>query len=266
MAGYGKSRLGAFTGIRRRCPIGLRCPACDQHTPDAFQPVQVRPPGMHDDGTEIEVGHTRYVVEWMPCGNNDCGEVLIQVTEREIVEWRGPDDVPVVRERSVLVWPSGTPARRKVDPAVPARLRDDFIEAAALLDLSPRMSAVLARSILADLLEEYAGHKQFSLADRIDSFNRNTDHPRALRENLHHFREVADLGAHTKRSDQGNYIKVDRDEAEWTLGLVQRLFDSLIVTPAADEKMRFAIDTKLKAANRRPIKPLPDDPPKPKVK
>lgn len=123
------------------------------------------------------------------------------------------------------------------------------------------MSAVLARSILADLLAEFAGHKEFGLESRIDSFNKNTSHPRALRENLHRFRETANLGAHTATSDQGEVIRVEREEAEWTLDLVARLFDYLIVTPAGDKKMRDAIDEKIKAANRKPIKPLPDDPP-----
>jgi hypothetical protein len=79
---------------------------------------------------------------------------------------------------------------------------------------------------------------------------------------MHRFREVANFGAHTTTSGQGEVIPIDRAEAEWTLDLVERLFDYLIVTPATDKKMREAIDEKIKAASRKPIKALPDDPPK----
>jgi hypothetical protein len=170
-------------------------------------------------------------------------------------------DFPEILTTDSLVWPRILSSPRLTDPAVPPRYRDDLNEAAEILDSSPRMAAVLARSIMADLLEEFAGHKEYGLSDRIDSFNRNAGHPKSLRENLHRFREIADLGAHTKTNAAGEFIKIDRDEAEWTLGLVERLFEYLIVTPAKDEKMRAAIDAKSKSANRKPIKPLPDDPP-----
>jgi TPP-dependent pyruvate/acetoin dehydrogenase alpha subunit len=61
------------------------------------------------------------------------------------------------------------------------------------------------------------------------------------------------VNAHTKTSDQGEIIKTDRDEADWMLGLVERLFRYLIVDPAADKKMHAAIDEKLKKANRKAI-------------
>jgi len=87
------------------------------------------------------------------------------------------------------------------------------------------MSAVLSRRVLADLLEKYAKQTQFSLTARIDKFTADTTHPRQLRENLHHFREIADFGAHTQKDDQAAVIDVGREEAEWTLDLLDRLFD-----------------------------------------
>jgi hypothetical protein len=85
---------------------------------------------------------------------------------------------------------------------------------------------------------------------------------RSLRENLHHFREVADFGAHTQKDDQqAANIDVGREEAEWTLDVLDRLFDYFIATPAQDRKMREAMDERIKSAGRKPIEPLPlDDP------
>src|SRR2546426_99767 len=135
----------------------------------------------------------------------------------------------------------------------------DFDEAASILDRSPRMSAVLSRRILADLLEEYAQRAQYNLADRIDSFNEDTTHPRRLRENLHYLREIADLSAHTKKNDQAAIVEVETAEAEWTLEVVERLLDYFIVSAAKDKAVRDEVDQKLKDTGRKPIKPLPED-------
>jgi len=238
----------------------MRCPTCGQNSPETWKVLKVDFGGgtasYRDDIRGP--GADRYKVDWMQCANQDCREIVIRVHKTGIRITGGQEPVGVVT--SLVVWPPGGAARRVVDPIVPPPMRDDLNEAASILDLSPRMSAVLARSILADLLAEFAGHKEFGLETQIDSFNKNTSHPRALRENLHRFRETANLGAHTTTSDQGAVIRVEREEAEWTLDLVARLFDYLIVTPASDKKMRDAIDEKIRAANRKPIKPLPDDP------
>ena len=238
----------------------MKCPTCSQNTPDSWNALDAGPGQVlrqvHGAEKIPGKGNIRFTVEWMLCANEECGETVIRLNRSD---FRMAGDAPLLETLSVIVWPR-TGGREPVDPTVPRSMVEDYQEAAAILDLSPRMSAVLARSILADLLERYAGHTQFSLTDRIDAFNKQPAHPRTLRENLHHFREIADLGAHKKTSDHGQIIKIERAEADWTLDLVQRLFDHLIATPAADKKMRDAIDGKLKAADRKPIKPLPNDP------
>jgi len=197
-----------------------------------------------------------YSLDWMRCGNEECKQLVIRMPTFNQGGYMQSET-----RQTWFVLPRFGSTARAIDPLVPEHFRRDFLEAAAILDLSPRMSAVLARSVLADLLAQYAGHKLFKLEDRIDTFNKNTSHPRALRENLHRFREVANLGAHTTTSDQGEVIQIEREEADWTLDLVARLFDYLIVSPTGDKKMRDAIDDKIKAAGRKPIKPLPEDPP-----
>jgi hypothetical protein len=133
------------------------------------------------------------------------------------------------------------------------------LEAAAILDLSPRMSAVLSRRILGDLLERYAGQSRFFLTDRIDKFIADTTHPSYLRENLHHFREIADFGAHTQKNDQAEIINVDRAEAAWTLDILDSLFDYFIVAPERNRTLREAMDKKIEDAGRKPLTAPPPD-------
>jgi Domain of unknown function (DUF4145) len=61
---------------------------------------------------------------------------------------------------------------------------------------SPRMSAVLSRRILADLLARYVGLTHFSVEARIDAFFEDKSHPYRLREKLGHLVETGNFGAH----------------------------------------------------------------------
>ncbi len=135
------------------------------------------------------------------------------------------------------------------------------------------MSAVLSRSLLADLLEKYAGRDDFSLNLRIEKLRSNTNHPSGLREGMQHFRKIGNLGAHTQKtdleplevevsemtSDQAQIIPVTREDAEWMLDFLDRVFDYFVVTPEKDRAMLTKWDEKIADAGRKPIPPIGDE-------
>jgi hypothetical protein len=89
-----------------------------------------------------------------------------------------------------------------------------------------------------------------SLTAQIDAFTSEGGHPSN--------REVGDFAAHTqedKTSAEPVIIDVNRDEAEWTLDLADRLFDYFIVQPAKDEAIKRKVDDKIKRADRKPLRP-----------
>jgi len=184
-------------------------------------------------------------------------EVVLRVHERA-EEFIG--GVPISHTDTWLVRPRHSTMGRSIDPIVPERFRRDFLEAAAILEVSPRMSAVLSRRILADLLEEYAGRDEFRLGSKLKAFSDDTQYPSAVRKNAQYLNEIADFGAHTQKGDQAQIIDVNREEAEWTLDFLQRLFDLFIITPAHDEAMRASIEEKSKQAHRAELPRLPDEP------
>jgi hypothetical protein len=188
----------------------------------------------------------------MYCANEDCRQLLVTVAQRSVA----PGIAALsVQDELWIAWPRFGEGKRHIAPEVGDPLRADYEQAAAILEISPRMSAVMSRRILADLLERCAGLSGFSLAKRIDGFTNDKSHPSGLRDNLHHFREIADFGAHTQTDDQAQIIDVGRDEAEWTLDLLDRLFDYFIVAPERDRKMREAMDKRIKDAGRKEINP-----------
>jgi hypothetical protein len=151
------------------------------------------------------------------------------------------------------------PPRRAAQPVsdlIPDGMARDYREACLIVDDSPRMSGVLTRRILADLLDRYAGLSQYGLAARIDAFIKNTDHPKRQRENLHYLREIGDFAAHTKTDSSGQIMDMGEDAAKWALAVVSDLFEYLIISPAKDRAMRLSIDEKLREAGRKPINKL----------
>ena len=261
--------LGALTDVASLWEgVEMKCPKCGENTPDswsAFWPESA----MHGErASRAAVTHAQPFldvgdaiscnIEYMQCANAECRQMVIRLNEiRTTTRFRG--GVPIVDHSGSkwIVYPRHS--ERSVDLLVPEPFRRNYLEAAAILDISARASAMLARRVLADLLETYGGRAEYGLATRIDKFNEDTTHPHDLRKNLHYIREIGDFSAHTKKDDQANIIDVDREEAEWTLNIVDRLFDYFIVTPTRDAQMRQAMDEKLKAANRRPVRPLPDE-------
>jgi hypothetical protein len=245
----------------------MKCPTCGENTPDAWSSWHVLGGGggglsglqqhlagaIHVSGRLIR----EYTIsfDYMRCANHECQQLVI----RGHNGYRKPDPhAPEWITETWQVWPRRT--SRRIDPLVPSEIRKDYVEAAALLDVSPKMSAVLSRKIVFDLLESYAGVSEYTLKGSLDKFIADTTHPQRVRDNLQHLREIGDFGAHTKRDGVGQIIDVSHEDAEWTLDLIDRLFDYFIVDPERDRQMQAKWDKNVADVGRKPITPVPPDP------
>jgi hypothetical protein len=237
----------------------VQCPICGEHSPPAWGAYYAHTGAgsMAALRSGLNVNH-EVSMDWMRCSNEECEQLIIRVHEQ------GPKRIGDLVTMASVSWvarPRFGEAERPIDPLVPEPFRTDYGEAAAILDISHRMSAVLARRILGDLLKKYAGKDDKRLTVQIDAFTEESGHPSGLTENLHHFREVGDFAAHTQEDQEQSgeseptVIDVDREEAEWTLDLVDRLFDYFIVAPAKDERIKRSVDDKTKRAGRRALRP-----------
>jgi hypothetical protein len=234
----------------------VKCPICGDHSPPTWQPFETRMAHGYVAALPAATNVLEDVMlDWMRCSNEDCAQMVVRVHEQRITG----DLSPLLRTDSWIARPRFGQTERPIHALVPEPFRTDYAEAAAILEISHRMSAVLSRRILGDLLKNYAGKEQTTLAAQIDSFTAESGHPSSVTSNLHHFREVANFGAHTQEdqlADGGGpvVIDVDRDEAEWTLDMVDRLFDYFIVQPAKDEEIKRRMDEKIKRAGRKPLR------------
>jgi hypothetical protein len=188
----------------------------------------------------------------MSCPNAECGRLIVKGAHSN---WALSNDIPheVSREEWMVVPRRGT---RPINPSGPPEYANDYQEAAAILNDSPKMSAALSRRILAELLKDFGGYDQYKLSSRIEAFTKDTSNPKGIRDNLDYLREIGDFGAHAQKDDvTGSIIEVEQAEAEWCLEIIDGLFDYYIVGPKRDEERRASFDEKVARANRKPINP-----------
>jgi hypothetical protein len=252
--------------------ILMKCPFCNHDIPALWQPLLANTdevgrqqpnfrseliseiPSDRDGARNVTIK-----AQWLKCSNAECRQIIVQVIriDRTMPATSGIG----IKLHSHETW-IAVPKKPNVpqpDPLIPDKYSGDYREAFSILEDSPKMSAVLSRRILATLLNEYGGFKNYKLSNAVKKFIDNTSNPSRLRENLHYLREIADFGAHPQKDEDDNVIDVTKEEAQWTLKVIEDLFDYYIVGPARDKKLRSSFDKKLEAANRKPIKPLGED-------
>jgi Domain of unknown function (DUF4145) len=237
----------------------MKCPRCGDNTKDAWRPLKTDIPsadlGARGGGEvslrdltreHLDAPKGRAVTfEWMRCEAEGCQELVVRMHEHWTIR-RGAS-AEEFQTKTIIVRPPET-GRPPLDVRVPPPFSDDYIEAAVLLAPSPRMSAVLSRRILYDLLETYAGIAEYTLNDSIKKFINDPERPGGIKKNLHYVREMGNFGAHTKKDGEDRIIPVTRKDAEWALGLIERLFDYFIITPAQDEELRSSWDRNREAS------------------
>jgi hypothetical protein len=148
--------------------------------------------------------------------------------------------------------------RRRAKPLpsdVPARYRDDFSEAFACLDVSPKASAAVSRRVLQDVLENHYSIGRGSLASEIEAFIARSDVPPYLSEQVDAVRNIGNFAAHPLKSTcSGEILDVEPGEAEWLIGTLEALFDFAFVQPERLKQQRAQLNQKLGEAGKPPLK------------
>ena len=97
--------------------------------------------------------------------------------------------------------------------------------------------------------------KPGNLADEIQQVIDSGKLPSDLSESIDAIRNVGNFAAHPLKSqNSGAILDVEPNEAEWTLDVLEELFDFYFVHPAQLKKKKAALDQKLKDAGKPPMK------------
>jgi hypothetical protein len=147
------------------------------------------------------------------------------------------------------------PSRTPLPDDVPESFARDYREACLVLADSPKASAALSRRCLQNLLREKAGVKHSDLSKEIDEVIHSGALPSQLVEGLDAVRNIGNFGTHPiKSTNTGEIVDVEPGEAEWSLDLLEGLFDFYFVQPAILQRKKDALDQKLMDAGKPPMK------------
>lgn len=187
-----------------------------------------------------------YVLSPLACAF--CGGVVV-VARQWTQDGRdgGPSWVVLPRQAT-------RPVPIEVQAASP-NIAADFEEAAAVLFVSAKASAALSRRCLQALLSEKGGARQRNLSEQIDAVLPTL--PSHLAEDLDAVRHIGNFAAHPQKANEtGAILDVERHEAEWTLEVLEGLFDFYYVQPAKSALRRQKLEEKLEQVGKPPLKRL----------
>ncbi|MBV8358552.1 MAG: DUF4145 domain-containing protein [Deltaproteobacteria bacterium] len=138
---------------------------------------------------------------------------------------------------------------------IPAKFADDYKEACLVLADSPKASAALSRRCLQNFLHEHVGVRPNSLSKEIQEVLDSGKLPSYLAQTIDTVHAVGNFAAHpTKDTNTGEIIDVEPGEADWLIDTLEELFDFYFVRPELTKQRREALNQKLQAAGKPPVK------------
>jgi len=142
-------------------------------------------------------------------------------------------------------------------PEVPPEVAEDYNEAGAVLLKSPKASAALSRRCLQAVLRD-RGYAQHDLVKAIVAVLATNTLPAALAQSLDVVRNIGNFAAHPmKDTNTGEILPVEPEEAEWNLEVLDGMFDFYYVQPARALERLEALNAKLEAAGKPPVRQPP---------
>jgi hypothetical protein len=232
--------MGAYSpGSTVVCP---HCQVTVQLLGERLKGILITP---HHILGEAAASRDGYRLDSSVCPN--CRQVVIAIEQVSLDQER--DDYEAAWER-LLVPPA---AERRIPLETPAHIAKDYREAAQVLPASPKASAALSRRCLQAVLREQGFARQSTLSEQIEAVL--PDLPTYIAEQVDAIRVIGNFAAHPiKDSRSGEIVGVEPGEAEWNLDVLDLLFDFYYVGPARAEAKREALNAKLIAAGKQPMR------------
>jgi hypothetical protein len=153
-----------------------------------------------------------------------------------------------------MLYPKGV-SRAPISKYVPDMFAEDYKEACLVLADSPKASAALSRRCLQLILRDVAKVKPQDLSKEIQEVLSSKVLPTHLADAIDAVRNIGNFAAHPlKSTSSGEVLPVEPGEAEWSLDVLEGLFDFYFVQPATLKAKKAALDQKLAAAGKPPTK------------
>lgn len=219
----------------------MRCPHCSVSFHDHPTPVLI---GKDKDGG--------WAIIRQSCP--ECKRLVLVLANGPVIELQRQFHSLARVDKSVMVYPKAS-QRAPAPKEVPAHIAEDYSEACLVLPDSAKASAALARRCLQSVLRETAQVKKGDLSHEIQQVLDAKTLPSHLADSVDAIRNIGNFAAHPQKSLQsGAVLPVEPGEAEWTLDVLETLFDFYYVQPALLKSKRDALNAKLAEAGKPSMK------------
>lgn len=212
-------------------PFDWTCPHCNR-------PQTVTENNYHRSFSKLHVGetvHGELGLSWtaIRCMNPQCKELTLDAIVTP-AEWKGNNWV--LKSPAIDRWRLRPSSAAKPQPAyIPAALREDYLEACLIKDLSPKASATLSRRCLQGMIRDFCGIAKGSLNEEISTLRKLVEADNAPKgveaetmEAIDAVREIGNIGAHMEK-DIGLIVEVEPNEAQALIELIEMLFEEWYV-------------------------------------
>ncbi|GCC52584.1 DUF4145 domain-containing protein [Chryseotalea sanaruensis] len=156
--------------------------------------------------------------EWIICPNDECRKITLKAFLFRYDYEYGQYKIGELLKS----WNLLPNSFAKVFPEyIPKAIRNDYEEAASILEQSPKASATLSRRCLQGIIRDFWGISKARLIDEINAIEDKVD-PLTWKS-IDAVRKVGNIGAHMEK-DINIIIDVDRQEAFLLIELIELLF------------------------------------------
>lgn len=197
------------------------CPFCNHK-------ATIKSDNMHDNSTILTIdnfeGQKELYSYFIVCPNEDCNKYTL-----DVMLFNSSYNHPY-RQRGEFIkkWNLIPQSNSKIFPSyIPKPIIDDYNEACAILDLSPKASATLARRCLQGMIRDYFGVSKARLIDEINEIKEKMD-PLTW-NSIDAVRKIGNIGAHMEK-DINLIIDVEPKEAKILLQLIEQLIEDWYIT------------------------------------
>ncbi|MEW6047305.1 MAG: DUF4145 domain-containing protein [Bacillota bacterium] len=173
-------------------------------------------------------GHHVLLIDYIVCPNDACRKFTLTAMMAKV----GSADDP--RKWKLVPQPDAAP----LPDYVPQAVREDYLEAHAIKELSPKAAATLARRCLQGIIRDFWEVSRDRLIDEIRAIQDKVD-PLTWQA-IDAVRKVGNIGAHMEK-DVNLIIDVEPHEAEQLLALVEMLVRDWYVARHERQRMLSAI-------------------------
>ena len=192
------------------------------------------------------------------CPAPSCRKRFIRLQRKVFEEWAEENGrlVPIPPSTVVSTDFLAYPRRRnrpEIDSeSLPQTLKNDYLEACGVLELSPKASAVLSRRVLQGVLREqgYASKNLYTQIQAVLDEEGEKALPTSIKDTIDYVRRFGNFSAHPDarpitEETTLQVIDIEEGEAEWCLEIIEELFTHYYVEPdrrtrriqAAEEKL-----------------------------